>query len=111
GEEHGRGARKIRAARRSQRLDRPTSGAVDDRPRRDGQRHSGHAGGVGVITLDGHSLTIDQLVAIARDGEPVRRHPSTDARVAASEAIIARAVERYTKAWEAGEPAPTEYGV
>ena len=45
-----------------------------------------------MITLDGHSLTIEQLVAIARGGEPVRRDPSTDARVAAAEAIIARAV-------------------
>jgi histidine ammonia-lyase len=64
-----------------------------------------------MIVLDGHSLTIEQLVAIARGGEPVRRDPSTDARVAAAEAIIARAVAQYTRAWEAGEPAPTEYGV
>ncbi len=64
-----------------------------------------------MITLDGHSLTIEQLVAIARDDERVQRDPSTDARVAAAEAIIARAVEQYRRAWEAGEPAPTEYGV
>lgn len=64
-----------------------------------------------MITLDGHSLTIEQLVAIARRGETVRRDPATDARVAASEEIIARAVAEYRRAWEAGEPAPTEYGV
>src|SRR5438105_2801059 len=64
-----------------------------------------------MITLNGHSLTIEQLVAIARDGEQVRRDPSTDARVAAAEAIITRAVAQYTRAWEAGEAAPTEYGV
>src|SRR5256886_8068350 len=64
-----------------------------------------------MIVLDGHSLSIEQLVAIARGSEPVRRDPATNARVAASAAIIARAVEQYTRAWEAGEPAPTEYGV
>ncbi len=64
-----------------------------------------------MITLDGHSLTIEQLVAIARGNEPVRCDPATDARVAAAEAIIARTVEQYRRAWEAGEPAPTEYGV
>ena len=64
-----------------------------------------------MITLDGHSLTIEQLVAIARDNEPVRCDPATDARVAAAEAIIARTVAQYTRAWEAGQPAPTEYGV
>src|SRR6266513_1047704 len=64
-----------------------------------------------MIVLDGHSLTIEQLVAIARAGESVRRDPSTDARVNAAEAIITRAVAEYTRAWEAGEPAPTEYGV
>ena len=37
-----------------------------------------------MIVLDGHSLTIEQLVAIARGGEEVRRDPSTDARVAAA---------------------------
>jgi histidine ammonia-lyase len=64
------------------------------------------------ITLDGYSLTIEQLVQIARDPSvKVRRDPSTDARVAAAEAIIARTVEEYRRAWEAGEPAPTEYGV
>src|SRR5437763_13121289 len=64
-----------------------------------------------MIVLDGHSLTIEELVASARDNEQVRCDPATDARVAAAEAIIARAVEQYRRAWEAGQPAPTEYGV
>lgn len=63
------------------------------------------------ILLDGNSLTIEQLVRIARDGARVEIDPSTDARVAASEQLIARIVENYRKAWEAGEPAATEYGV
>jgi histidine ammonia-lyase len=63
------------------------------------------------ILLDGNSLTIEQLVLIARDGARVEIDPSTDARVAASEQLIARVVENYRKAWEAGEPAATEYGV
>lgn len=64
------------------------------------------------ITLDGHSLTIEQLAEIARDpGVGVKRDPATDARVAKSEALIARIVENYRRAYESGEPAPTEYGV
>jgi histidine ammonia-lyase len=63
------------------------------------------------ILLDGNSLTIEQLVRIARDSGRVEIDPSTDARVAASEQLIARIVENYRKAWEAGEPAATEYGV
>jgi len=63
------------------------------------------------ITLDGHSLTIEQLVRIAREGARVEIDPSTDARVAASEELIASIVENYRQAWEAGEPAATEYGV
>ncbi len=63
------------------------------------------------ITLDGDSLTIEQLVSIARDGAQVRRDPAANARVAKSEALIARIVENYRKAWEAGSAAPTEYGV
>jgi histidine ammonia-lyase len=64
------------------------------------------------IVLDGHSLTIEQLVSVARDPE-IRAEidPSTEARVAAGEELIARIVENYRKAWEAGEPAATEYGV
>ncbi|MBK5259205.1 MAG: aromatic amino acid lyase, partial [Thermoanaerobaculia bacterium] len=63
------------------------------------------------ITLDGDSLTIEQLVAIARDGAQVRRDPAANERVAKSEALIARIVENYRKAWEAGSAAPSEYGV
>jgi len=63
------------------------------------------------IILDGYSLTIEQLVRIAREGAGVEIDPSTNDRVAASEQLIARVVENYRRAWEAGEPAPTEYGV
>src|SRR3954470_20013534 len=63
------------------------------------------------ITLDGHSLTIEQLVRIAREAARVEIDPSTNERVAASERLIAQVVENYRRAWEAGEPAPTEYGV
>jgi histidine ammonia-lyase len=63
------------------------------------------------ILLDGHSLTIEQLVRIAREGARVEIDPSTNERVAASEQLIARIVENYRRAWEAGEPAATEYGV
>jgi len=63
------------------------------------------------ILLDGASLTIEQLIRIARGGARVEIDPSTDARVAAGEQLIARIVENYRRAWEAGEPAATEYGV
>src|SRR3954469_10952393 len=63
------------------------------------------------ILLDGHSLTIEQLVRIAREGARVEIDPSTNDRVAASEQLIAQVVENYRRAWEAGEPAATEYGV
>ena len=63
------------------------------------------------IVLNGDSLTIEQLVAIARDGAEVACDPSTDARVAKAEALIARIVDNYTRAWQAGESAATEYGV
>src|SRR5438270_8824924 len=63
------------------------------------------------ILLDGHSLTIEQLVRIAREGARVEIDASTNDRVAASERLIAHIVENYRRAWEAGEPAPTEYGV
>jgi histidine ammonia-lyase len=64
------------------------------------------------ITLDGHSLTIEQLVRIARDaGVRVAIDPSCEDRVKDSEQLIARVVENYRRAWEAGEPAATEYGV
>ena len=65
-----------------------------------------------MITLDGHSLTIEQLAQIARDpGVGVRRDPSTDALVAKSEALIAQVVDNYRRAYASGESLPTEYGV
>src|SRR3954454_16927440 len=63
------------------------------------------------ILLDGNSLTIEQLLRIARGGARVEIDPSTEARVAAGEQLIAKIVENYRRAWEAGEPAATEYGV
>jgi histidine ammonia-lyase len=63
------------------------------------------------VVLDGESLTIEQLVTIARDGAEVACDPRTDQRVAKAEALIARVVDNYKRAWVAGEPAATEYGV
>jgi histidine ammonia-lyase len=64
------------------------------------------------VVLDGDSLSIEELARIARDpGVRVERDPATDEKVAKAEALIARAVDNYKKAWAAGEPAPTEYGV
>ena len=64
-----------------------------------------------MITLDGESLTIEQLVAVARDGAEVACDPRTDERVARAEQLIARIVDNYKRAWQAGETAATEYGV
>jgi histidine ammonia-lyase len=64
------------------------------------------------ITLDGSSLTIEQLVAIARDPSIfVERHPSTEAVVARGEELIAQIVDNYRRAYEAGESGAREYGV
>jgi len=63
------------------------------------------------ILLDGGSLTIEQLVEIARNGAPVERDPATHERVARSEALIAQVVENYRRAYAEGKAAPTEYGV
>lgn len=63
------------------------------------------------ITLDGGSLTIEQLVQVARERVPVERAPETHERVARSEALIAQVVENYRRAYAAGKAAPTEYGV
>ena len=63
------------------------------------------------VILDGESLTIEQLVSIARQGAPVRRDPASDERVAKSEELIARVVRNYRDAWQAGTAAPSEYGV
>jgi histidine ammonia-lyase len=65
-----------------------------------------------MITLDGHSLTIEQLVQIARDPSVrVQCDRSTDVLVANSEALIAQIVANYRRAYESGDAAPTEYGV
>jgi histidine ammonia-lyase len=64
------------------------------------------------ILLDGYSLTIEQLVRIARDASVrVEIDPSCEDRVKGSEQLIAQIVENYRLAWEAGKPAATEYGV
>lgn len=63
------------------------------------------------IVLDGDSLTIEQLVDVARNNAPVERDHATDARVARSEALIAKVVDNYRRAYAAGQAAPTEYGV
>ncbi len=64
-----------------------------------------------MIILDGESLTIEQLAQIARENARVELDPSTNERVARSEALIARVVENYRRAFEQGKAAPTEYGV
>jgi len=63
------------------------------------------------ITLDGGSLTIEQLAAIARDGARVELDPSTNDAVARSEQLIAQIVENYRRAYAEGKAAATEYGV
>ncbi len=64
------------------------------------------------VRLDGDSLTIEQLVRIARDPAlRVERDPATNERVRRSEELIARIVENYRKAWESGSAVPSEYGV
>ncbi len=64
------------------------------------------------ILLDGDSLTIEQLVRIARDpAVRVERDPSSDARVRKSEQLIADIVANYKQAYKSGNAAPTEYGV
>jgi histidine ammonia-lyase len=64
------------------------------------------------IVLDGDSLTIEQLVRIARDPQTrVERDPATHARVAQAEALIATIVENYRAAWSEGKAVPSEYGV
>jgi histidine ammonia-lyase len=63
------------------------------------------------IRLDGHSLTIEQLVDIARNGARVECDPSTREYVARGEALIAQVVENYRRAWEAGKAVPSDYGI
>jgi histidine ammonia-lyase len=64
------------------------------------------------VVLDGESLTIEQLVKIARDPKVrVERHPDSNERVRKSEELIARVVENYRRAWREGSAVPSEYGV
>ncbi|HYM60378.1 MAG TPA: aromatic amino acid lyase [Thermoanaerobaculia bacterium] len=70
------------------------------------------------ITLDGSSLTIEQLVEIARDpAVRVERDPDTNARVDRSERLIQEIVEEYRRQYSALQKDPsapipaTEYGV
>jgi histidine ammonia-lyase len=63
------------------------------------------------IRLDGESLTIEQLVRIARDGERVERDPKTNAAVERAERMIGQIVDNYGQAWKSGSAAPSEYGV
>ena len=60
-----------------------------------------------MITLDGRSLTIEQLAQIARDpATRVDRDPASNERLKRAEELIARIVENYRKA-----PNVREYGV
>src|SRR4029077_2443940 len=102
-----------RAVHRARRVSGGAAGA-DDRPARGAreERQGTARGDRMTILLDGDSLSIEELARIARDPSVrVECDPATDARVAKAEAVITRAVENYRKAWAAGEPAPTEYGV
>jgi histidine ammonia-lyase len=64
------------------------------------------------VTLDGHSLTIDELARIARDPRTrVTHDASADARVARGEQLIADVVRNYKEAHAAGRKGPSEYGV
>ncbi len=64
------------------------------------------------ITLDGRSLTIEQLAQIARDASTrVAHDPAADERVARGEAQIAEVVRNYREAHAAGRKGPSEYGV
>src|SRR5258708_13459680 len=65
-----------------------------------------------MITLDGRSLTIDQLAQIARDPSVrVTHDPAADAAVARAEELIADVVRNYREAHAAGRKGPSEYGV
>jgi len=62
------------------------------------------------IVLDGTSLTIEQLVQIARGRERVECDPASDERVRRGEEAIARVVEEYKQAYARGGQI-SEYGV
>lgn len=62
------------------------------------------------VILDGHSLTIEQLVDVARNGARVERDPSTDERLKRAEELVARVVAQHEAAYEKGGHVP-EYGI
>ena len=65
-----------------------------------------------MITLDGRSLTIEQLAQLARDPSVrVSHDPAADAGVARAEQLIADVVRNYREAHAAGLKGPSEYGV
>ncbi len=65
-----------------------------------------------MITLDGRSLTIDQLAQLARDPSVrVTHDPAADARVTLAEELIADVVRNYRDAYATGRKGPSEYGV
>src|SRR5258706_8159386 len=65
-----------------------------------------------MITLDGRSLTIEQLAQIARDpATPVTHDPGVTAGVVRGEELIATVVHNYRQAHAAGQKGPSEYGV
>src|SRR5262249_36450956 len=83
--------------RRSQGLDRRASRPDDDPARAAGRRHPKTPPGdrSDMITLDGRSLTIEQLAEIARDPSvQVTRSAAANARVAKSEALIRTIVDK-----------------
>src|SRR5512140_3260065 len=64
------------------------------------------------VVLDGESLMSVQLVQVARyPAVRVECDPRTAPRVKASERLIASIVDNYTRAFESGSGAATEYGV
>jgi histidine ammonia-lyase len=63
------------------------------------------------VTLDGTSLTIEQLALVARNANVrVERDPATDELVARGEAVIAKIVDAYREAYAHGGYI-SEYGV
>ena len=70
----------------------------DLRGRPAGQAQGGcrdRAGGLGVtVVLDGRSLTVEEVVRVARGGEEVELAPDAPERMAAARAVVERAVER-----------------
>jgi len=64
-----------------------------------------------MITLDGRSLTIEQLAEIARDPSvKVTRDPSANDRVAKAEALIRRIVDKYRQTGERTYGVTTGFG-